>query len=92
MTTLSAQPRFLRSITVDRASKFVSTEFFSDINLYSKLYKKRSPDAVELSVYSVPDLKRIPFEKATKQSFQPTSTGTCYGPSWVRPRLLCCLF
>ncbi|KAG0297906.1 Glycoside hydrolase, 38 vacuolar alpha mannosidase [Linnemannia gamsii] len=82
MTTLSAQPRFLRSITLDRANKFVSTEFYTDVNLYSKLYKKRSADAVELSVYSVPDLKRITFEKATKQSFHPTSTGTNYGPSW----------
>ncbi|KAG0078065.1 Glycoside hydrolase, 38 vacuolar alpha mannosidase [Linnemannia elongata] len=82
MTTLSAQPRFLRSITLDRANKFVSTDFYSDINLYSKLYSKRSSEAVELSVYSVPNLKRIPFEKATKQSFHPTSTGTSYGPSW----------
>ncbi|KAG9063638.1 Glycoside hydrolase, 38 vacuolar alpha mannosidase [Linnemannia hyalina] len=82
MTTLSAQPRFLRSITLDRANKFVSTDFYNDINLYSKLYSKRSSEAVELSVYSVPDLKRIPFEKATKQSFHPTSTGTSYGPSW----------
>lgn len=82
MTTLSAQPRFLRSITLDRANKFVSTDFYSDINLYSKLYSKRSSEAVKLSVYSVPDLKRISFEKATKQSFHPTSIGTSYGPSW----------
>ncbi|KAF9086810.1 Glycoside hydrolase, 38 vacuolar alpha mannosidase [Mortierella sp. GBA35] len=82
MATLSAQPRFLRSITLDRANKFASAEFFSDINLYSRLYSKRSSEAVELSVYSVPDLKRIPFEKATKQTFKPTTTGTCYGPSW----------
>ncbi|KAF9922353.1 Glycoside hydrolase, 38 vacuolar alpha mannosidase, partial [Linnemannia zychae] len=82
MATLSAQPRFLRSITLDRANKFSSNEFFSDVNLYSRLYSKRSPEAVELSVYSVPYLKRIPFEKAVKQPFTPTTAGTSYGPSW----------
>jgi hypothetical protein len=94
MTTLSAQPRFLRSITLDRANKFSSTDFYSDINLYSKLYSKRSSEAVELSVYSVPDLKRIPFKKAVKQSFSPTSTGTSYGPSWVHETslLFLCIF
>ncbi|KAF9964967.1 Glycoside hydrolase, 38 vacuolar alpha mannosidase [Mortierella alpina] len=82
MATLTAQPRFLRSITVDRAAKFSSEEFFSDINLYSQLYSKRSSDAIELSVYSVPDLKRIPFDEAVKQTFKPTTTGTQFGPSW----------
>jgi len=84
MTTLSAQPRFLRSITLDRANKFSSANFFSDINLYSRLYSKRASDAVELSVYSVPELKRIPFERATKRSFSPTSAGSEFGPSWVK--------
>ncbi|KAG0012639.1 Glycoside hydrolase, 38 vacuolar alpha mannosidase [Entomortierella chlamydospora] len=82
MATLSAQPRFLRSITLDRASKFTSTEFFSDVNLSPHLYEKRLTDTIELAVYSVPDLKRIPFEEAVKQHFEPTTTGTFYGPSW----------
>ncbi|KAF9572872.1 Glycoside hydrolase, 38 vacuolar alpha mannosidase [Mortierella alpina] len=82
MATLSAQPRFLRSITVDRAAKFSSEEFFSDINLYSQLYSKRSSEAIGLSVYSVPDLKRIPFDEAVKQTFEPTTTGVQFGPSW----------
>ncbi|KAG0213254.1 Glycoside hydrolase, 38 vacuolar alpha mannosidase [Mortierella sp. GBA30] len=82
MATLSAQPRFLRSITVDRAAKFSSEEFYSDINLYSQLYSKRESQTIELSVYSVPDLKRIPFEEAVKQSFKPATTGTYFGPSW----------
>ncbi|KAF9113409.1 Glycoside hydrolase, 38 vacuolar alpha mannosidase [Mortierella sp. AM989] len=82
MATLSAQPRFLRSITLDRAAKFTSSEYYSDINLYSNLYAKRSSEAVELSAHSVPDLKRIPFEEAVKQSFEPTTVGTSYGPSW----------
>ncbi|KAG0368052.1 Glycoside hydrolase, 38 vacuolar alpha mannosidase [Gamsiella multidivaricata] len=82
MATLSAQPRFLRSITLDRAAKFSSADFYSDINLYSQLYKKRSTDAIQLQVYSVPDLRRIPFDEAVKQHFEPTTTGTLYGPSW----------
>ncbi|KAF8965684.1 hypothetical protein BGZ46_000515 [Entomortierella lignicola] len=82
MATLSAQPRFLRSITLDRAARFSSSEYFEDINLYAHLYSKRSAQSVELAVYSVPDLKRIPFEEAVKQQFEPTTTGTCYGPSW----------
>ncbi|KAF9960191.1 Glycoside hydrolase, 38 vacuolar alpha mannosidase [Mortierella alpina] len=82
MATLSAQPRFLRSITVDRATKFSSEDFYSDINLYSRLYSKRSSEAIELSVFSVPDLKRIPFDEAVKQTFKPTTTGTQFGPSW----------
>ncbi|KAF9193219.1 Glycoside hydrolase, 38 vacuolar alpha mannosidase [Haplosporangium sp. Z 767] len=82
MATLSAQPRFLRSITVDRAAKFSSSDFYTDINLYSQLYRKKSADAIELSVYSVPDLARIPFDEAIHQQFKPTTTGTYYGPSW----------
>ncbi len=84
MATLTAQPRFLRSITVDRAAKFSSEQFYSDINLYSQLYSKCSSEAIELSVYSVPDLKRIPFDEAVKQTFKPTTTGAQFGPSWVK--------
>ncbi|KAI1292905.1 hypothetical protein EDD11_008574, partial [Mortierella claussenii] len=82
MATLSAKPRFLRSITLNRASNFSSTDLFSDINLISQLYAKRSTTATQLSVYSVPELKRISFDEAVKQHFEPTATGTVYGPSW----------
>ncbi|KAG0307665.1 hypothetical protein BGZ98_010134 [Dissophora globulifera] len=82
MATLSAQPRFVRSITLTRAEKFSSSEFYADINLYSQLYKARAPHAVELEVYSVPGLERIPFDDAIKQRFVPTTTGNRFGPSW----------
>jgi len=84
MASLTAQPRFLRSITLDRAAKFSSPEFYHDINLYSRLYSKRTADTVELEVYSVPDLKRIPFDQAVQQPFEPASVGMSFGPSWVK--------
>ncbi|GJJ70118.1 alpha-mannosidase [Entomortierella parvispora] len=82
MASLTAQPRFLRSITLDRAAKFTSPDYFHDINLHSRLYSRRATNAVELEFYSVPDLKRIPFDKAVKQTFAPASLGMSFGPSW----------
>lgn len=37
---------------------------------------------VKLSVYSVPDLARPTFKKATSQHFKPTRIGESFGPSW----------
>ncbi|KAF9582151.1 Glycoside hydrolase, 38 vacuolar alpha mannosidase [Lunasporangiospora selenospora] len=82
MATLSAQPRFLRSITLSRATQFSSSSSFADINLFSRLYSLRSPESVEISVFSVPDLKRVPFEEAIKHQFGPTRVGSSFGPSW----------
>ncbi|KAG0004825.1 Glycoside hydrolase, 38 vacuolar alpha mannosidase [Modicella reniformis] len=82
MATLTAQPRFIRSITLDRATKFSSAEYFQDVNLYSQLYRKRTADTIQLAVHSVPNLERISFDKAVKLHFEPTTTGTSYGPSW----------
>jgi hypothetical protein len=89
MATLSANPRCLRSVTLERASRFSSRSgLFSELNLASQLYKKRTTEGIELAVHSVPDLKRIPFDEAVNQHFEPTKTGTSYGPSWV----ICFLF
>lgn len=38
--------------------------------------------AVNLSVYSVPDLKRPLFDEAIKGTFKPAKKGDSYGPSW----------
>ncbi|CAG8440737.1 13596_t:CDS:2 [Ambispora gerdemannii] len=75
-------PRLVRGITVERLDKFTSKDFFADVNLYSALYKKRTDDFeyVKLRVYSVPNLKRIPFDEAIKQKFRPTSVGNS---NWV---------
>lgn len=83
MATLSAQPRFIRSITLDRANKFLQADLYPHINLYSRLYSKRSAETIRLSVFSVPDLRRISFHEAIAHDFEKTTTGTSYGPSWV---------
>ncbi|KAF9302865.1 Glycoside hydrolase, 38 vacuolar alpha mannosidase [Mortierella antarctica] len=82
MATLSAQPRFIRSITLDRANRFLQADLYPHINLYSRLYSKRSAEAIRLSVFSVPDLRRISFHEAIAHDFEKTTTGTSYGPSW----------
>ncbi|KAI9490397.1 galactose mutarotase-like domain-containing protein [Zychaea mexicana] len=78
-------PKLIRSITVDRCSNFTSGGANgNDINLLSQLYKARtnSEEFISLLVYSVPDLRRIPFDEAVQQEFRPTRLGEWFGPSW----------
>ncbi|KAI9312271.1 galactose mutarotase-like domain-containing protein [Dichotomocladium elegans] len=78
-------PKLIRSITIDRCSNFTSGGANgNDINLLSQLYKARtnSEEFISLLVYSVPDLRRIPFDEAVQQEFRPTRLGEWFGPSW----------
>ncbi|CAG8778652.1 12170_t:CDS:1, partial [Acaulospora morrowiae] len=63
---MASYPRVKRQITVERCEKFISENFFTDLNLRSSLYRKctDSEKYIQLSVYKVPDLKRISFEEA----------------------------
>jgi alpha-mannosidase len=81
----SKNPRLIRSIAVDRLANFTSSEGFSDVNLYSQLYKRKSDskENVKLNVYSVPHLKRISFKEAVRGHFKPTKKEETFGPSWV---------
>ncbi|KAF0408010.1 glycoside hydrolase family 38 protein [Gigaspora margarita] len=81
---MSSYPRVTRNITIERCEKFLSRDFFSDVNLYSQLYKNRtgSEEYIKLSVYNVPDLKRITFEEAVKAVYKPAKCGDTFGPSW----------
>ena len=83
-------PRLIRDITVQRCDKFISQDYYSDINLCSQLYKEResSKDYVKLRVYSVPDLKRITFKEAKKGDYKKAEVGDRFGPSWVCFRTL----
>lgn len=77
----------LKAITVERAEKFVSKDYWKDVNLWSKLYKKRQPDCVRLSVYSVPNTDvnhtdKMSYKEAMEQEFVPVKVGQSYGPSW----------
>jgi hypothetical protein len=86
----SPYPRLIRSITVERCDRFMSRYYYSDINLYSQLYKDResSQDYIKLKVYSVPDLKRITFAEAVKGEYKKAERGDVFGPSWVRYQTL----
>ncbi|KAI9003260.1 alpha-mannosidase 2C1-like protein [Gaertneriomyces semiglobifer] len=71
-----------RSITIERLQKFIQQGQFEDVNLRSALVSERSEGAVSLSVYSVPDGKRIPFAEAIKGDYQPARVGQSFGPTW----------
>jgi alpha-mannosidase len=74
--------KFHRNITLERLDKFTSTQYFQDVNLFSKLFKARSNETVSLSVWSAPALERTPFALAVKQQFKKTAVGESFGPSW----------
>ncbi|CAG8553501.1 2475_t:CDS:10 [Acaulospora morrowiae] len=81
---MASYPRVKRQITVERCEKLLSEHFFTDLNLRSSLYQKctNSEKYVQLSVYKVPDLKRISFEEAVKGTYKPAKRGDSFGPSW----------
>ncbi|RKP18809.1 hypothetical protein ROZALSC1DRAFT_29543, partial [Rozella allomycis CSF55] len=73
-----------RNITLERIQKFISTEYFSNYNLTSVLYKYiRVPETIELSVYHVPMKESRPsFGDVTGRDFVPVKVGQSFGPSW----------
>jgi hypothetical protein len=48
-----------RSIYIERLQKFTQQALFSPDNLRSVLTKKKTSDGITLSVFAVPDLKRM---------------------------------
>ncbi|KXS11926.1 glycoside hydrolase family 38 protein [Gonapodya prolifera JEL478] len=85
--------KYPRSIT----GAFTSTEYFSDVNLRSALFKAKATaastkdahadadadaDAVKLEVYPAPGLERISFTAALSGTYTPTDIGARFGPSW----------
>ncbi|KAJ3105673.1 Glycoside hydrolase, 38 vacuolar alpha mannosidase [Phlyctochytrium bullatum] len=71
-----------RDLTLDRLRIFIQERQYSDVNLRAALTKASTTDGIRLSVYSVPDLKRIPFKEAIKNEFKPCNVGDSFGPSW----------
>ncbi|KAJ3348531.1 hypothetical protein HDU83_001283, partial [Entophlyctis luteolus] len=69
-----------RDITIARLDKFVQRGQFEDVNLNTALMKGRSSATVQLSVYGVPDLRRISFEEAMKGEYKPAQIGQWFGP------------
>ncbi|KAJ3384537.1 Glycoside hydrolase, 38 vacuolar alpha mannosidase [Entophlyctis sp. JEL0112] len=70
-----------RDITIARLDKFVQRGQFEDVNLNTALMKGRSSATVQLSVYGVPDLRRISFEEAMKGEYKPAQIGQWFGPT-----------
>ncbi|KAI9344671.1 alpha-mannosidase, partial [Obelidium mucronatum] len=65
------------------SKKFLQKGQFEDVNLNTALWKHRGfEDSVTMSLFSVPDLKRIPFTDAIKGTFEPIRKGVRIGPSW----------
>lgn len=72
-----------RPITLERCEKFISKEYFADVNLNSVLYTCKSTDGIILTAFPVPDLARIPFAEAVDNTFTPCAIGDEFGPSWA---------
>lgn len=73
-----------RDITIARIANYLtqnSGHFAYKVNLFSKIYPESTP-VTSLSVYSVPDLKRIPYEEAKNATYKPAKVGDSFGPSW----------
>jgi alpha-mannosidase len=77
-------PRIPHQISKWRIDKFISTDFFADVNLQSVLWHRSISDAphIELAIYSAPDLQRPTFEHVRKQTFRPFGRNEQIGPSW----------
>lgn len=80
-----------RKVQLERFEKFISKEAWTDINLYSQLYKERQDGTpvVQLTVYSLPSVDpnntdAVKFEDATKDLslYAPAAVGQVFGPSW----------
>ena len=71
-----------RDITLERIEKFLQRGQFDDVNIRPFLRHLSISNSITLSKYSVPDLERIPFDKAIQNKFEKCEVGVSYGPSW----------
>ena len=60
----------------------MQTGQFSDVNLASTLWEYKDSNAVQLTVFSAPGLKRVSFAEATRGEYKPTQIGASFGPTW----------
>ncbi|KAL3883418.1 hypothetical protein ACJMK2_029685 [Sinanodonta woodiana] len=65
--------------TLERAEKFISPLYFTDVNLHGRIYPKSSP-VTSIQHYAAPG--RITYEKAIKGDYSPAQVGQSFGPSW----------
>ncbi|GFS08736.1 alpha-mannosidase [Elysia marginata] len=65
--------------TLERAEKFISPHYFTDINLRSRLYREKTALA-SIKHFAAQD--RVPFNKAIQGQFKETNIGQAFGPVW----------
>ncbi|RUS22997.1 hypothetical protein BC937DRAFT_94116 [Endogone sp. FLAS-F59071] len=78
-------PRVPRNIALSRLNIFSSPDSeWRELGLTAQLWRHRvdSDEFIRLESFSVPDLKRIPFEQAVLNKFTPVKKGWSFGPSW----------
>ncbi|CAH7683510.1 glycosyl hydrolases family 38 N-terminal domain-domain-containing protein [Phakopsora pachyrhizi] len=77
------RPNRFREITLKHLVNFIGNDYKSQ-NLLSALYEGRddSESAVQLEVWSAPDLSKPTFSEAIQQQYQKISKGFKFGPTW----------
>jgi alpha-mannosidase len=68
-----------RRTTFERVDKFISPTYWTDCNLYGKLYPLKA-DLTTLTHFTASG--RIPFTEAKKASFDSTAVGKSFGPTY----------
>ncbi|KAG8440360.1 hypothetical protein GDO86_006202 [Hymenochirus boettgeri] len=68
-----------RRTTLERVEKFISDTYFTDCNLWGRLFGATYP--VDSISYFLTE-KRIPYTEAVKKEFQPAKIGHSFGPTW----------
>lgn len=67
--------------TLERAEKFISPLYFTDVNLHGRIYAEERP-LTSITVFLTPD--RISFSEAAKHAdYKPTTVGAKFGPTWT---------
>ncbi|XP_064312863.1 alpha-mannosidase 2C1 isoform X3 [Phalacrocorax carbo] len=68
-----------RRTALERVEKFLSKIYFTDCNLWGRLFADRCAP-VSLACFQTP--RRIPYDEAIRQEFRPSKVGDSFGPTW----------
>ncbi|XP_022094007.1 alpha-mannosidase 2C1-like [Acanthaster planci] len=66
--------------TLERAEKFISDTYFTDVNLRGRLYPDKKPVT---AIYHCAVEDRIPYNEAVSREFTKTEIGESFGPTWA---------
>ncbi|XP_038072171.1 alpha-mannosidase 2C1-like [Patiria miniata] len=66
--------------TLERAEKFISDTYFTDVNLRGRLYPDKQPVT---AIYHCAVEDRIPYHEAITRDFTKTEVGRSFGPTWA---------